>query len=260
MRRARRIAAAALVIAFAGIAGPACPSRELVVHVSGDAGVGTLVFACESFRDACATLASCHKNVLLCEQATCSLRQPCEIPGNPEWNPALPMGMALLIVSVDKGEAAIAARSPCVPVNLRPCIKDKTGIIGCPDAPDDVAACAEDVVGRAVTSALGSGLSFDGFTSPDEALLVAGFFRKPGGLPACDDSALVSPDDCSAENLVAAAGFAQPVGGGAFDITCASCQGSTRSSLGRDTGACPVAKGECFAKRVADALAATKKK
>ena len=47
-------------------------------------------------------------------------------------------------------------------------------------------------------------------------------------------------------DLVACAGLEPPLGGGIFDISCASCQGGSRSAPGPDNGPCPQPGGVCF--------------
>jgi hypothetical protein len=253
VRPAARLALAALFTAAIGGSGLACPARALDVNITAN-GVNTLVFGCESFRDACATLKACRHNVLLCDQSTCELRQECALPNGAEWTPWQTMGMRMLLLAPSGSDLNLKTRTACVPLNLKPCILDKAGLIGCPDAPADAGACAEDVFREAAQAALGSGLTFDGFSSPDDALLVAALYRKPGMESSCDPSVLVAPDDCATENLVAVAGLAAPLGGGTYDITCASCQGGPRTSLGPNTGACPVSANACFLQRIAALL------
>lgn len=241
-----------------GAAGVACPARELPVAITAD-GAETLIFACESFRDACKGPTACKRNPLLCEMgaAGCTLRNICALPGGPEWAPAEPMGMELLLLEAGASGLVLRKKSPCVPLNLRVCIRDPTGITGCPDGADDVVPCAAGALSVAVRSALGGGLTFDGFKSPDDVILAAAFFRKPGSETSCDPAVLVGPDDCVPENLVAAAGLAAPVGSATFDITCASCESGPHTSLGRDNAPCPVTDTTCFLQDVAALLQAS---
>ena len=239
-----------------GALGLSCSARQLDVEITDD-GANTLVFACESFRDACTGPQTCHHNHILCDQTTCELKQQCEVAGNPEWTPEQSMGMRLMLLTATADSIDIKKTSPCVPLNLRPCIADPSGLFGCADAPSDSTACITSAIAQAVQSALGSGLTYDGFTKPDDVALVAAFFHKPDDEASCDATVLVRPDDCDAGNLVAAAGLAAPIGSSSFDITCASCQGATHGSLGPDNVACPVTDDQCFLQRMAGALQAS---
>jgi hypothetical protein len=249
-----RLGLAALFIALIGGACPGCPARDLEVQVT-DAGAGTLVVACESFRDACSP-ASCHKNHFLCDQITCELKGACEVPGNPVWVPEQSMGMKLLVLEAGTASVDIKASTSCVPLNLRPCIYDPAGKAGCATPVTDPNACFTAAIAQAVSSALGSGVSFSGFTSTDNVALVAAFFHKPGDEASCDASVLVNPNDCLAPSLTAVAGMGAPIGSSQLDITCASCQGGTHGSTGPDNAPCPVTTDDCFLSLVATALTA----
>ncbi len=251
----RRALAAAVIAVGLGAAGIACPARELEVQITAD-GANTMIFACEGFREACAALGSCKHNPLLCElkDGACVLRNVCQVPDGPEWAPDETMGMQMLLLQAGANGLVMRKKSPCVPLNVRPCLP--ADVTGCPNAAADQTKCATDALTLAVQSALGGGLTFAGFKSLDDVILAAAFFHQPGDEASCDPSVLVGPDDCSAENLVAAAGLAAPAGSPTYDITCASCQGGPHTSLGRDNEPCPVTKDACFLQQIADLLAA----
>ena len=251
-----RLALATLFIALIGAAGPSCPSRDIEVQITED-GAETLVVACESFSVACDPVASCHKNHFLCDQATCMLKDVCEVAGNPPWTPEESMGLMLLVMDTGASTLSIEAASACVPLNLRPCIYDPTGKFGCPKPVTDSTACFTAAIAQAVEGALGSGISFSGFTSTDGIALVAALFHKPIGEASCDPSVLVNPEDCLAPSLSAVAGLGTPIGSSMLDITCASCQGSTHSSSGPNNAPCPVTTDQCFLGLVAQALEAS---
>ena len=255
-RGALRLLLGALFTAAIGATGLGCPARALDVQIS-TVGVDTLIFACESFRDTCHGPMACHHNRFLCDQATCNIKQECNVAGNPDWAPEHPMGMRLLLLTASADAVDLKKTSPCVPLNLRPCIKDPTGQFGCVNASADINGCITAAIAQAVQGALGSGLTYGGFKSPNDVALVAAFFRKPGDEASCDETLLVRPDDCASANLVAVAGLASPIGSSTFDITCASCQRGTHGSLGRDNEACPVTTDLCFLQRVAGALSAS---
>jgi hypothetical protein len=79
--------------------------------------------------------------------------------------------------------------------------------------------------------AIPNGLGFDGLRAPEEAELLLAFYQPIN--PTAGDI------PCADANLIACAGLAPPLGGGDFDITCASCQGGPRASPGRDNTPCP---------------------
>jgi hypothetical protein len=269
-RRPLLRAAAALALTTAlGAAGLACPARDLSVQVT-STGASTLVTACESFRAACSA-DSCHENSFLCTQDTCQLRDACTVGQNPSWSPNVTMGMRVLLLETQPSSVAIESASPCVPVNLAPCIQDQTGVNGCPCitnplqpttpmcAPDPsgdaTLACIRDTLAQAIQTAMGNGISFSGFTSTDNVALVTAFFEKPGNEHSCGDTpVLVNPNDCAVANMTAVAGLGTPSGSSTYDITCASCQGGTSSSYGPDNAPCPASTDQCFLQRVASAL------
>ena len=254
--RPLRLALAALFLALVGAAGPSCPSRDIEVQIT-ETGADTLVVACESFSTACSTADSCHKNHFLCDQVTCELKGVCEIAGNPEWAPEQSMGLMLLVLDTSGSSLTVDASSACVPLNLRPCIYDPTSKVGCPTQVTDASACFTAAIAQAVEGALGSGISFPGFTSTDGIALVAALFHKPADETSCNQSVLVNPDDCLPANLVAAVGLGTPIGSNTLDITCASCQGSTHSSTGPNNAPCPVTTDQCFLGLVDEALGAS---
>jgi len=257
----RLLAAAGLTVAV-GATGIGCPSRDLTVEITRE-GADTLAFACEIFRDACRDKKACLRNKLLCEARSngsiCKLRQACEVPGNPEWDATVTMGVQLAIAQVTEEKGiGLRRRSACVPLNLRRCLRDPDALAGCPDGAEDTEACFTEAVAAAVRRAVGGGMTFDGFDDPAGVVFAALFFRKPGDEMSCDPDVVVSPDVCAVGNLVAAAGLAAPIGGSTYDVTCTSCQSGPRTSLGRDNGACPVTGDQCFLQRVAALLAASR--
>jgi hypothetical protein len=268
-RRTPGGAAAALLIAgVAAVTASGCPARNLEVQITSD-GADTLVVACESFRDACEPTLSCHRNHLLCNQETCELRDACTVHGGAlQWTPEQAMGMRVFLFEFDdsSGTVTIKSASSCVPINLRPCIWDKSGTVGCPciqgplgpeictdPGSGPTLSCIRDTLAEGVQAAMGGGMGFSGFTDLSNVALVAGFFYMDGAAP-CDAGVTVGPGDCAPANLIAVAGLAAPVGSTTYDITCASCQGSTRSSFGADNAPCPATMDACFLQRVSSAL------
>jgi hypothetical protein len=259
-----RVAAAALIATGAGAVGSACAPRDLTVEVTND-GTDTLVTACETFPNACTkTAGMCDANKLLCDSTTCMLNDACQVGTNPQWNPELTMGVQLLLLQVTPDTVTVANQGTprCVPLNLRRCIYDAKGVHGCETPVPDPKGCITDALAVAVGTALGSGLSFPGFTSTDGVALALAFYRKAGDEMSCDEMVLVNPTDCQVENLTAVAGLSDLSGGSTYDITCASCQNGTHAAFGPDNASCPstaatdTTTGDCFLKRVAAAITA----
>jgi hypothetical protein len=165
------------------------------------------------------------------------------------------MGFKLLLLTASPDGVSVQSESACLPLNLRPCIYDPLGDIGCPHAGTDVDGCVAAAISTQVQVALAGGLTFPGFTSTDNVTLVAAFYQDPGGEQSCEPTITVDPGACVRANLTAVAGLAAPIGRSTFDITCASCQGGTLGSYGPDNAACPVTNGVCFLNEVLAALA-----
>jgi hypothetical protein len=109
--------------------------------------------------------------------------------------------------------------------------------------------CIASDLNQQLDGAMPNGLGFDGLKNPEEAQLILAFYQptdtsEQGG-------------GCQRADLFACAGLAAPLGGGAYDISCASCQGGSRTAPGNDNGPCP--KGppmvnSCFLKICDDLL------
>jgi hypothetical protein len=267
-RRGLQLALAALLVPAAALFAQGCPSRDLEVQITAG-GADTLVTACESFRNAC-TPVNCHRNRFLCDQTTCALRNGCSLGNNapnPDWSPDLPMGMRILLLQAGADSLTILSASPCVPLNLRPCILDPTEVFGCqcisnPLGPvtcdtdptgDATLACVRDTLAQTVERAMGSG-TISSFSNPDSVTLVAAFYQASGTIAPCNGGVLVNPTDCAPANLSAVAGLSAPAGGTTYDITCASCQGGPHESYGPDNAPCPITTNSCFLQRVSAAL------
>jgi hypothetical protein len=104
-------------------------------------------------------------------------------------------------------------------------------------------ACMTGDLNQQLDGAMPNGLGFDGLKSPEEAQLILAFYQPTDTSEA--------PGGCHRTDLFACAGLAAPLGGGAFDISCASCQGGSRTAPGNDNGPCPkgtATVGSCFLK------------
>jgi hypothetical protein len=226
MRRARAIAAATFLSISLGAILAACPARDLTINIT-ETGVASILTACRGFQRSCSAAGSCADDQLLCElvDGECVLRNRCHIGDNSHvtWGNTGKKEGKLLLLSLD-GEH-LGDASPCFGFDASTCIGDR--------------GCFADKLNDKLDQAIKGGLTFDGFTEQDDALLTFAIFESSDGdEPACD------PD-----RLVACAGLAPPLGGGDFDITCASCQDSSHFALGHDNGPCPTTKTECFLER-----------
>jgi hypothetical protein len=111
--------------------------------------------------------------------------------------------------------------------------------------------CLAENLNQQLDGALPQGLGFDGLSNPDDVQLVLAFYQPI-------DAATVS--SCNRADLVACAGLAPPLGGGNYDISCASCQGGPKNAPGPDNGPCPKPKSTsgksyCFLEACNDILA-----
>ena len=79
-----------------------------------------------------------------------------------------------------------------------------------------VADCMANDLNQQLDGAMPNGLGFDGLKNPEEAQLVLAFYQP------IDSSE--GGGGCHRADLYACAGLAAPLGGGAYDISCASCQ------------------------------------
>lgn len=221
-----------------GVSLAACPSRDLTIRVS-DTGVASLFTACRGFQKACSNPNSCSEDSddqVLCELVgdECVLRNRCHLGDKtrPPWSPLGRKSGRLLLVSTE--DAALADMSPCFAFDVKPCLGDR--------------GCLASELNSLLDGAIKNGLTFDGFDAQEDGLVTLALFEEDAlGDPACDPN-----------RLVACAGLAPPLGGGDFDITCASCQDGSHFALGSNNGPCPTDKNECFLQRCERFLRGTK--
>jgi hypothetical protein len=110
--------------------------------------------------------------------------------------------------------------------------------------------CTASDLNQQLDGAMPNGVGFDGLRNPEEALVILAFYQ-----PA-DSSE--EGGGCHRADLFACAGLAAPLGGGAYDISCASCEGGTRTAPGNDNGPCPKSLEKdnvCFLQTCNDILA-----
>ena len=133
--------------------------------------------------------------------------------------PPTPREARLFVISPVDGRVRDASKC----MSLHPCAD--SGRLGPPPE------CLASDLNQQLDGAMPNGVGFDGLRSPEEALLVIAFYQPSD---SSDDSG-----GCRRADLFACAGLAAPLGGGAYDITCASCEGGVRTTQGSDTGPCP---------------------
>ena len=90
--------------------------------------------------------------------------------------------------------------------------------------------------------AIAKGLGFDGLQNPDDVELFMAFYQQQDFL---EDPEETQPS-CRRVDLVACAGLAPPLGGGEYDMSCASCQDGVKNPQSRNNGPCPKSANSCF--------------
>jgi hypothetical protein len=109
-------------------------------------------------------------------------------------------------------------------MGLHPCGDGRSGSASTAD-------CMSGDINQQLDGAMPNGLGFDGLKNPEEAQLVLAFY-----LPSESSE---GAGGCRRADLFACAGLAAPLGGGPYDISCASCLGGSRTAPGNDNGPCP---------------------
>jgi hypothetical protein len=97
------------------------------------------------------------------------------------------------------------------------------------------AACLAGGLNQQLDGAIAKGLGFDGLQNPDDVELFLAFYQQQDFLEEPEES----QPACRRVDLVACAGLAPPLGGGEYDMSCASCQDGPRNPQSRDNGPCP---------------------
>ena len=150
------------------------------------------------------------------------LYTPCKTPDHPTTYPTrlteAQTDARLFLIS--PGNRRIQAASKCM--RLHPCFDG--GRAG-------RERCMASDINQQLDGAMPNGLGFDGLKNPEEAQLVLAFYQPTS----------TSEEDggCHRFDMVACAGLAPPLGGGAYDISCASCLNAQKTTQGSDNGPCP---------------------
>jgi hypothetical protein len=205
VHRERTLALAGLSWALAG-----CPPRDTTIRISAR-GVSYLTQSCACAKDG----ADAGTSDASLPDTACG----CEVGDHIVPEKGAPLQARLYVATVS--DFRIRDGSKCM--TLSPC-----GRGGLANAPT---ACLAKTLNQALDGALPNGLTFDGLKSPVDVLLFMGIYQP--------DPDSTDAESCSLGRLVACAGLSEPLGGGDFDISCASCQGGGRGAAGRDNGPCP---------------------
>jgi hypothetical protein len=147
----------------------------------------------------------------------------CYVQGHYDTPPNLAsqqIGARLFLIT--PGDGRVQAASKCM--RLHPCFDGGRSGIG-------TAECLASDLNQQLDGAMPGGLGYDGLKNPEEAHLVMAFYQPT--------TSSEGSGECRRIDMVACAGLAAPLGGGAYDISCASCQGGQKTTLGSDTGPCP---------------------
>lgn len=235
MKATIRAAASLSLALFLGALGLACPAYDLTIRIS-DNGVANILAACRGFQKLCSSLNDCKEDPLSCEiqGGKCILRNRCQIgdQNHPGWTTGGKKAGRLILLSIEGTRLGDA--SPCFGFDPSICSGNR--------------GCFADLLNQSLDQMIKNGLSFDGFNEQEDVLLSLAIFDAEGQAGA----------DCDPDRLLACAGLAPPLGGGDYDITCASCQNGSHFSLGRDNGPCPISQQECFLQRCDRLLRASK--
>jgi hypothetical protein len=212
-----------LTAAWVGVALAAsgCPVREQQILIT-TSGVQSLTGSCNR---PCVNSVETEDGGVMSVPRVCSAS--CGLPGHlpPEFSQAT---QARLFI-VTPASKRIRDSSKCM--TLPPC--RAAGRAG----------CLADAMNQQLDGAIANGLGFNGLENPDDVVLFMAFYQQQDFQP--QDPAASQPS-CRRVDLVACAGLAPPLGGGDYDISCASCQDGAKNPQSRNNGPCPKDNGSCF--------------
>jgi hypothetical protein len=229
----RAAACLGLCLLLGGV-GIACPAKDLKIEIT-DTGMGVFTVACLNLGKVCSSI----MNPIDCsDNLTCTWDDK-----NKTCRPEI------RVLLVGQNPLELRARSRCVPLLQAP--DPACAPLALKDRPADRAACGATSLNQAVDNAIRGGLTYDGFEDQSDAFPVIALYRLTELPESCGEGlgkvACARADlDCPVDDLLACAGLAVPVNRDTFDLTCASCEGGPRFSIGSDTGPCPRAGEECF--------------
>jgi hypothetical protein len=189
-----------------------CPAREQAVLITAG-GAQSLTVACN--RGACVRTADEDAGA---DPSICP--GSCALPGHLPPDFSLHTQARLFVVTPDDNIVRDASKCMTLPILCK-----GTGRPG----------CLAEALNQQLDGAIANGLGFTGLKNPDDVELFMAFYQQQDFL---EDPEETQPT-CRRVDLVACAGLAPPLGGGAYDMSCASCQDGPRNPASRDNGPCP---------------------
>jgi hypothetical protein len=231
-KAARAAPLAALV--WLALSAMGCPSRETDIRIS-PKGISWLTTACMPCGSPVPIPPSRtdHDGSRPPPPGFPPLQDPVCACALPDHYPPGPFGRSVTearLFLVTPGDNRIQDASKCM--TLHPC--GDGGRLG---SSHD---CMSSDLNQQLDGAMPRGLGFDGLKNPEDTHLILALYQPTESS---------TEGTCSRTNLFACAGLAPPLGGGNYDITCASCQGGSRTAAGPDNGPCPrdqAQRGSCF--------------
>jgi hypothetical protein len=254
--------AASLTAVGLGAVGAACPSRNLDIQVDSN-GLVTVLAACDAISHICDGKVSDTCDHIFCEwipdprsplmRGTCQIKSPCtlSLPEVHQYESNTATALQLILLSADP--AQLQAGGPCMCFDENDFVCPDTG----PDGGGSATDCWSASINARLAAGIPNGLTFGGFSSPDQGVLAMAWFQPPIRGATCADFADSGASLCVEQNMVACAGLGAPPGDATYDITCASCQGGVHSAIGNDNGPCLTAPDVCFLQTCAAALFGT---
>jgi hypothetical protein len=246
-----RLAAACLTAASLGAIGVACPSRNLEIDINSN-GLVTVLAACDALGHICDLKGEMNCDKIFCDWHPirgCQIKNPCTVSAPDAHQYQSNTATALQLILLSTGPTQLQAAGPCL------CFDEMDfSCAGVPDAGATAADCWSASINAKLAAGVPDGLTFSGFTSPDQGILAMAWFQPPQRGAMCADLPNAGTSLCAEQNMVACAGLGAPPGTASYDITCASCQGGLHSAIGNDNGPCITAPNECFLQTCAEVL------
>ncbi len=250
-----RLSAGCLLATALGAIGVACPSRNLDIALDSN-GLVTVLAACDALSHICDNKSEMACDRLFCDwipsqvhppKGACQIRSPCELSNPDRHGYESNTATALQLILLSTNPTQLQAAGPCL------CFDEDD--FDCPgqDAGASVTDCWTASINARLAAGVPDGLTFDGFTSPDQAVLAMAWFQ-PSFRASCADLPNGGTGLCVEQDMVACAGLGAPPGTSSYDITCASCQEGVHNAFGNDNGPCLTRPNECFLQTCAEAL------
>jgi hypothetical protein len=247
----RAAACLGLCLLLGGV-GLACPAKDLKIEIT-DTGMSVLTIACLNLDTVCRAISNpidCSESLTCTWDEASKTCRPENRCGRADGSGVAGFKLlAIRVLLVGQNPLELRARSRCVPV-LK--VDDPAcAPLAVKDRPADRVTCSARAMNQAIDNAIHGGLTYDGFEDQSDAFPVIALYRLSELPDACGEGlgkagCARANLECPADDILACAGLAVPVNQDTFDLTCASCEGGPRFSIGSDTGPCPRAGTECF--------------